>query len=106
MGGHDRMVRRYKDICSEFNCDAKVFTQTKNDMESMIGEPDLIILFTNPISHEMAKVARKKALQYSIALEQSHCGSCSALRNILSVHAAAGCSGCKVSSCKKKKNQR
>lgn len=27
VGGNDRMATRYKDICKEYNCKAKVFTQ-------------------------------------------------------------------------------
>ena len=27
VGGHDRMVRQYMDICKKFNCKGKVFTQ-------------------------------------------------------------------------------
>jgi hypothetical protein len=50
----------------------------------LIGKPDLIILFTNPVSHDMAKIARKKAARMDIALVQTHSGSCNTLRNILS----------------------
>jgi hypothetical protein len=84
IGGNDRMVAQYKDICREYGCDAKVFTQPKVNLECMIGTPDLIVLFTNPISHEMAQIARKKASQRGISLAQSHSGSCKALRGILS----------------------
>ena len=30
VGGHDRMVRQYMDICKNHNCKAKVFTQISN----------------------------------------------------------------------------
>jgi hypothetical protein len=83
IGGHDRMVCQYKDICKEFCCDAKVYTQAKGNLECKIGQPDLIVLFTNPVSHKMVKTAKKKAAQGNIALVQSHCGSASSLRNIL-----------------------
>ncbi|MDR3072681.1 MAG: DUF2325 domain-containing protein [Clostridiales Family XIII bacterium] len=83
IGGHDRMVCRYKTICKEFNCDAKVYTQPSGNLENMIGHPHCIILFTNPISHKMAKIARNTATQNNIPLYQSHNGSGSALRSIL-----------------------
>jgi hypothetical protein len=86
IGGNDRMVCRYKDICGEYGCDAKVFTQAKTNMECIIGNPDLIVLFTNPVSHKMANIAKKKAAKGGIALVQSHCGSCNALRTILRSH--------------------
>jgi len=83
IGGHDRMVCQYRDVCCEYGCEAKVFTQPKNNMDTLIGKPDLIVLFTKPISHEMAKIARRKAAKCGIALEQSHSGSASSLREIL-----------------------
>jgi hypothetical protein len=83
VGGNDRMVCRYRDICREYHCKAKIYTQPKGNLECLMGDPDLIILFTNPVSHEMVKIAKKKAASKAIALVQSHCGSCNALRNIL-----------------------
>lgn len=83
IGGHDRMTCQYKNICSGYGCRAKVYTQAVSNLEGMIGQPDLIILFTNPVSHKMAKIARKKAALNDIALVQSHCGSGSALKAIL-----------------------
>ncbi|MDR2648617.1 MAG: DUF2325 domain-containing protein [Clostridiales bacterium] len=84
VGGHDRMVCQYKGICKEYGCKAKVYTQAENNLEGLIGRPDLIVLFTNPVSHKMAIIARKMAAYRDIAIVQSHCGSGSALRNILS----------------------
>jgi hypothetical protein len=89
VGGHDRMVCQYKDICREYKCDAKVYTQPKGNLESMIGTPGLIILFTNPVAHTMAKAARNRAAQNNIPLIQSHCGSGNALRCILETSLAA-----------------
>ena len=83
IGGHNRMTCKYKDICKNFGCKAKVYTQSERNLENLIGNPDLIILFTNPVSHEMAKKARKKATANEITLIQSHSGSGSALKAIL-----------------------
>jgi hypothetical protein len=83
IGGHDRMVCQYKDICKEYACKAKVYTQATGNLENMIGNPNLIILITNPVSHKMAKIAKNKATQCGIPLVQSHNGSCNKLRNIL-----------------------
>ena len=46
VGGHDRMVRQYMDICKKFNCKGKVFTQLPGNFKGQIGQADLIILFT------------------------------------------------------------
>jgi hypothetical protein len=83
IGGNDRMICRYRDICREYNCKAKIYTQPKSNLECLMGNPDLIVLFTNPVSHEMIKIAKKKAQANAIALVQSHCASCNSLRTIL-----------------------
>ena len=57
VGGHDRMVQQYKKICKEYHCKAKVFTQMSARLSEQIGSPDLLILFTNTISHKMAHCA-------------------------------------------------
>lgn len=53
VGGHDRMVSQYKKICKDFKCKAKVFTQMSANLSGQIGSPDLLILFTNTVSHKM-----------------------------------------------------
>ncbi|MDR2530964.1 MAG: DUF2325 domain-containing protein, partial [Oscillospiraceae bacterium] len=78
VGGHDRMVCQYKDICKSCKCKAKVFTQPEVNLECMMGNPDLIVLFTNPVSHQMAKIARNKAAKSGAELVQSHSASCAA----------------------------
>jgi hypothetical protein len=83
VGGNERMECQYKNICREYDCKAKVFTKVKGRLYDFIGNPDLIVLFTNPVSHMMAKAAKQKAAEGNIALVQSHCGSCRALRDIL-----------------------
>lgn len=37
VGGNDRMVRQYKDLCEEYSCSAKVFTQMKSGLKEKIG---------------------------------------------------------------------
>jgi hypothetical protein len=83
IGGHDRMVCQYRDICKKYGCKAKIYTQAATNLECLIGNPDLIVLFTNPVSHEMVKIAKKTAAQKAIAIVQSHNGSASALKTIL-----------------------
>jgi hypothetical protein len=66
-----------------------VFTQPENNLECLMGDPDLIVLFTNPVSHKMAKVARGKAAKSGVELVQSHSASCAALKNILNERVVA-----------------
>ena len=83
IGGNECMECKYKSICKEFNCKAKVFTKCLTALNDRIGNPDLIVLFTNQVSHDMAMVAKNKAAENNITLVQSHCGSANALRSIL-----------------------
>jgi len=83
VGGHERMECQYKDICAKYGCDAKIYTKQPCKMDCLLGNPDLMILFTNPVSHDMAKIVKKKASLSGIPLIQSHSGSGSALKKIL-----------------------
>jgi hypothetical protein len=83
IGGNDCMVNRYKTICEEYAYKAKIFTQPKTNLERLIGQPDLIIIFMRQVAHEMVEIAKREAERRHITLCQSRCGSASALRNIL-----------------------
>ncbi len=83
VGGHDRMVCEYKKICSNFNCKAKVFTQMTGSLKSQIGSPDLLILFTNTVSHKMIQSAVQEGSRKKISIAKSHTSSSTALKNIL-----------------------
>ena len=43
IGGNECMVRQYKDLCQEYQCDAKVFPKQKSSLKG-IGCPDLMVL--------------------------------------------------------------
>ncbi len=83
IGGHDRMVCQYKKICKEHRCKAKVFTQMPANMGKQIGSPDLIVLFTNTVSHKMVKCAVEEAGKSNTDVVRSHTSSANALHEIL-----------------------
>ena len=87
IGGHDRMVRQYKEICENHKYKAKVFTQMKTGLDKLIGRPDLLILFTNTVSHKMVHCAVAEAERKNITVERSHSSSASALNGILEQYA-------------------
>lgn len=80
IGGHDRMVRQYKEICKEHQCKVKVFTQMSANMREQIGSPDVIVLFTNTVSHKMVRVAVAEAGNANII--RCHTSSGTALQEI------------------------
>jgi hypothetical protein len=96
IGGNDRMIYQYKDLCRNYNCQAKVFTQMQGAMKKKIGAPDLIILFTGTVSHKMVNCAVSEAKRLNLPLARSHTSSLSALRTILDEHClqCPNCTNC------------
>ena len=90
IGGHDRMVSQYKKICKNYKCKAKVFTQMSACLDKQIGRPDLLILFTNTVSHKMIKCALDEVDASRTEIVRCHTSSGSALTEIL----ACRCEGC------------
>ena len=86
VGGNDRMVRNYKDLCKQHNCKAKVFTQPSG-LRDQIGSPDLLILFTNTVSHKMVNAALAYVSNSSTRVVRSHSSSLSSLKGILAEYA-------------------
>jgi len=84
VGGHDCMVCQYKKICKQHNCKAKIFTQMSGNLSEQIGKPDLLILFTNTVSHKMVKCAITEAEKCNADIVRCHTSSGSALEEILS----------------------
>ncbi len=83
VGGHDRMVSQYKKICKGYNCKAKVFTQMSANLSEKIGSPDLVILFTNTVSHKMVRCAVAEAEKCNADIVRCHTSSGTALNEIL-----------------------
>ena len=82
VGGHDRMVGQYKKICKSYKCKCKVFTQMEADFGKKIGCPDLLVLFTNTVSHKMVKCALDE-VGSSTDIVRCHTSSGNALNGIL-----------------------
>lgn len=83
IGGHDRMVSQYKKICKNYQCKAKVFTQMCTSLDKQIGRPDLLVLFTNTVSHKMIRCALDEVNEEQTQVVRCHTSSGSALCGIL-----------------------
>lgn len=83
IGGHDRMAGQYEKICKGYQCSAKVFTQMSANLAKQIGRPDLMVLFTNTVSHKMARCALDEAKRTNARVVRCHTSSKSALMEIL-----------------------
>ena len=53
IGGNERMVTQYENICKEHGCKAKVFAKENGSLKKKIGCPDLLILFISTVSHKI-----------------------------------------------------
>lgn len=107
IGGNECMVRQYKKLCGEYQCKAKVYPKMTNGLRD-IGTPDLLVLFTNTVSHTLTDEVRQPeghvlryTLEYkmvrsvldqtkgkSVGTVRSHTSSMNALRGILKAHTA------------------
>ena len=85
IGENERMVRQYKDLCQEYECEAKVFPKQKSSLKG-IGNPDLMVLFTSTVSHKMVGNALNETKGQDVRIVRSHTSSMSALKSILEEH--------------------
>jgi glutamate synthase domain-containing protein 2 len=83
------MVCTYKEICKQHKCKAKVFTHMPANFKTMVGKPDLLILFTSTVSHKMVVSALQAVENESTIIERCHSSSACALKDILSGHCKA-----------------
>ncbi len=88
VGGNERMVRQYKDLCSAYN-KAKVYPKMGGNLKN-IGKPDLLVLFTNTVSHKMICCALQETKGQNARIARSHTSSICALKNILEAHVLCG----------------
>ena len=82
LGGNECMVRKYKDLCRSYQCSAKVISKMGGTLKNRLGNPDLLVMFTDTISHKMVQNALT-------VIVRSRSSSMSALGTILEAHAGA-----------------
>ena len=82
IGGNECMERRYIDLCKSYSCKAKVYTKMKAGMKD-IGSPDLLVLFTNTMSHKMLRSVLSGKKKNDMLIERCHTSSMTALKDIL-----------------------
>ena len=86
VGGNECMVREYTELWEKYKCKAKVYLKMCRGLQN-IGNPDLMVLFTNTMSHKMIRCAMEGIKHLDIPVERSHNSSKAALRNILDKYA-------------------
>jgi hypothetical protein len=83
IGGMDRLKRDYIDAAKEGGVTLKCFTGKERGIAAQIGESDLVIVFTNKVSHEARREAAKAAKSRNIPLRMLHSCGVSSLRDCL-----------------------
>lgn len=63
------------------------FCQGKSALKKKLGCPDLMILFTNTVSHKMVVSALQEAKKNQIPVARVHTSSAAALHNVLEEYA-------------------
>ena len=87
VGGNECMERQYKDLCRSYRCRVKVYTK-ENVLKDKVGTPDLLVLFTDTMSHKMLHGALGAVKGKKTVIARSRSSSMSALQSILQQHAA------------------
>ncbi|NJB69123.1 ribosomal protein L30E [Desulfobaculum xiamenense] len=83
IGGMDRLKRNYILTARELGIDLKVFTGKENSIAPKLGKPDLVVVFTNQVSHKARREVATYAKANDIRLHLSHSCGVSSLRNCL-----------------------
>ncbi len=87
VGGNECMERRYIELCRQYRCEANVFTKPRGGLKAKLGSPDLMIFFTNTVSHKMLIGALCEIRGSDTKVEYCRSASLSALRSVLEKHA-------------------
>ena len=88
IGGHDRMVRQYKEICENHKYKAKVFTQMKTGLDKLIGRPEGLMLFTDTVCPGVGRCVLDEVDENRTDIVRCHTSSGTALAEILEKHSA------------------
>ena len=87
VGGNECMTRQYIDLCRQYKFRAKVYSKSAAGLKN-IGSPDLLVLFTDTVSHKMVRCALNCTKSGNTKITRSHRSSVSALRGILEDYTA------------------
>ena len=82
VGGNERMVCQYSEICKNYGCTAKVFAK-EHTLRKKLGCPDLLILFTSTVSHAMVNSVMKEAKRNNVPVARVRSSSGAALNQTL-----------------------
>ncbi|MDD6181593.1 MAG: DUF2325 domain-containing protein [Desulfovibrionaceae bacterium] len=83
IGGMDRLRQEYINAARKQGISLRCFNGGECGIETKLGSPDMLIMFTNMISHEARKKVVAVARGQNIPLHMLHSCGVSSLRNCL-----------------------
>lgn len=83
IGGMDRLKSDYVAAAREHGCRLKCITRNEPNFVEKIGKPDMLIIFTNKISHEARRKAADVGRSRGISVRLAHSCGVSTLRECL-----------------------
>ncbi len=84
VGGLDRLERHYEETAKKLGYEARIFNSFRPNLPRTLRYSHGVIMFTNLISHNMAKIVVTTARDNSVPVVRSHKCSISALKKCLS----------------------
>lgn len=82
IGGMDRLQPQYRVEAEKEGHELKCISHNEQNFINKLGNPDIIIIFTNKISHEARNKAIRHAKKREIPVHLCHSCGLSTLRNI------------------------
>ena len=77
IGGMDRLEQHYRKEAENFGIELKVFNTSATGIASKVKTADVVVIFTNKVSHRARKDAMNAARARNIPVYQYHsCGVC------------------------------
>lgn len=83
VGGMDRLKAEYMAVANQHGCRLKCVVRNERNFQEKIGAPDMLIVFTNKISHEAKRKASDIARSRKIPIKLVHSCGVSTLRECL-----------------------
>jgi hypothetical protein len=85
IGGMDRLKQDYISTAKDSGCALKVFTGKEHRIADKLGQLDMLIMFTNKISHAARREVMAHARANNIPVQMLHSCGVSTLRQALNI---------------------
>ncbi len=83
IGGMDRLKRNYINEAQRFGIKLKVFNKLKTELSSKVRNVDVVVIFTNKVSHKAKREVMNMAKTKNIPVLMYHSSGICTLRECL-----------------------